>query len=191
MGELQQEHEGDWESVTVGLGKTAPLFVAYSAHCAGVWADWSHIEAATADSGPADWSIGQRLDADRAIHPLVAVARGSHANYPRAAQKRASDWASCRDIPEPAVAAISYASNIRDLTGDSWRVYPEKVAVVGASDPPMSFPGRWGISDVTTLKSASVRTLNSGPGPTTPPLKALWKDPVLTIFHRAHWREAT
>jgi hypothetical protein len=71
LGYLEQEHEGDWEAVVVGLARDRPLFVAYSAHCGGTWERWSEIEtlARPGEAGA------------RATHPLVAVARGSHANY--------------------------------------------------------------------------------------------------------------
>ncbi len=34
---IRQHHEGDWEAVTVGLSADTPLFVDWSAHCAGEW----------------------------------------------------------------------------------------------------------------------------------------------------------
>ena len=34
---IHQHHEGDWEAVTVGLSADRPLFVDWSAHCAGEW----------------------------------------------------------------------------------------------------------------------------------------------------------
>jgi hypothetical protein len=189
VGRLRQRHEGDWEAITVGLGK-APLFVAYSAHCAGTWARWNQIEAESASSGPPNWQVGEPEDKALAVHPLVAVGEGSHANYVRVSDRRSSDWSSCRDIPSEAVDALTYASNIRDITGDAWRIYPERVEVVTERDPPMTFPGRWGLSDVTTLESARVRTLHSGPGPRTPSLQRLWTDPLTTIFKGPpRWRE--
>ena len=57
------EHESDWEQVTVMLDKDQkPLRALYSSHATGFVRDWSDIE----------------TDGD---HPIVYVARGSHANY--------------------------------------------------------------------------------------------------------------
>jgi hypothetical protein len=42
-GLLTQRHEGDWEAVTIGLSREKPLFVAYSAHCAGSWRPWGDV----------------------------------------------------------------------------------------------------------------------------------------------------
>jgi hypothetical protein len=55
-------HEADWEGVTVFLDGTTPLGVSYSAHQGRRWSTWAEQTA----SG---------------THPIVYVARGSHANY--------------------------------------------------------------------------------------------------------------
>ena len=60
--------EADWEHVTVFLDAGAPLGVAYSQHQGDAWSGWP---AAAADD-----------------HPVVYVARGSHANYPLAGSYR-------------------------------------------------------------------------------------------------------
>ena len=57
------EHESDWEQITVGLDKDqTPKKVFYSSHATGFTRDWNDIE----------------HDND---HPVVYVALGSHANY--------------------------------------------------------------------------------------------------------------
>ena len=84
-GRLVQRHEGDWEAVTIGFSAKAPLFVGYSAHCGGSWVPWNKAE--LADTGPPR------------VHPLVAVAEGSHANYTRTQDRRAPDWAGCQGVP--------------------------------------------------------------------------------------------
>jgi hypothetical protein len=62
---LWQVHEGDWETVTIGLSATRqPLFAAYSQHCSGTWREWS--------------GGGIEKKGDR---PVVYVALGSHAHY--------------------------------------------------------------------------------------------------------------
>ncbi len=170
-GLLTQRHEGDWEAVTIGLDrKRRPLFAADSAHCAGSWRPWNDIEASTLPQGPR-------------THPLVAVAEGSHANYPAAAQKRSPDWARCAGAPAGVTTAISFASNIRDKTEYGWPWYPARLIPVDARTPPMSFPGTWGADDRTTLRNFRTNPLGKpGLGPKTPTLQALWQEPVRTIF---------
>ncbi len=170
-GLLTQRHEGDWEAVTVGLDRRRrPLFVADSAHCAGSWRPWGDIEASTLPPGPR-------------VHPLVAVAEGSHANYPAAAQKRSPDWAHCAGAPAGVTTAISFASNIRDKTEYGWPWYPSRLILVDARTPPMNFPGTWGADDRTTLRNFRSNPLGKpGLGPKTPTLQGLWQDPVRTVF---------
>lgn len=170
-GLLTQRHEGDWEAVTIGLDRRRrPLFAADSAHCAGSWRPWSGIEASSLPPGPR-------------IHPLVAVAEGSHANYPAAAQKRSPDWARCAGAPAGVTTAISFASNIRDKTEYGWPWYPRRLILVDAHTPPMDFPGTWGADDRTVLRNFRSNELGKpGLGPKTPTLQALWQEPVKTIF---------
>jgi hypothetical protein len=170
-GKLVQRHEGDWEAVTIGLSDTEPLFVAYSAHCAGTWVPWEEAEISK-------WLGGR-------THPLIAVAEGSHANYPRANQKRSPDWAGCQGAPAGTTTLLSYASNIRDKTEYGWDWYPEKggIQVVSEAEPPMSFPGYWGASESTTLYGFfKATTLGEGNGPQTPSEQPLWRTPVTKIF---------
>jgi hypothetical protein len=61
---LWQTHEGDWESVTVGLAADLhPLLGAYSEHCSGTVRPWSAVTKRST------------------THPVAYVALGSHANY--------------------------------------------------------------------------------------------------------------
>jgi GDSL-like Lipase/Acylhydrolase family len=171
-GELVQRHEADWEAVTIGLDAARrPLFVADSAHCGGSWEPWSEVEASTRLAGPR-------------THPLVAVARGSHANYQSAEERRAPDWASCAGAPEGVTTAISYASNIRDETELGWLWYPPADGWLPAKArlAPMTFPGTWGADDRTVLKNFKTTVLHEGDAPRTPSLQGLWRDPVRTIF---------
>jgi len=170
-GKLVQRHEGDWEAVTIGLSDQEPLFVAYSAHCAGTWVPWEEAE------------ISDRLGGR--THPVIAVAEGSHANYPRAAQKRSPDWAGCQGAPKGTTTLLSYASNIRDKTEYGWEWYPEEggLHLVSENEPPMNFPGYWGASEDTTLYGFFKTTrLGEGHGPETPSEQPLWRTPVTKIF---------
>lgn len=63
--DFYDQHEADWEGVTVVLENGAPLGAAYSQHQGRKWIAWSALR-------------------KTATHPLVYVARGSHADYPKA-----------------------------------------------------------------------------------------------------------
>jgi len=172
-GLLTQRHESDWEAVTVGLSASRPLFVAYSEHCSGTWVWWPQVE--ISDSS----SVAGRT------HPLVGVGRGSHANYPEANQPRSPDWTHCAGLPAGMSTPLSYASNIRDRTEYTWLWHqPARgLILVNARRPPMSYPGSWGGHDETVLQNFKVNNIAlNGPGPLTPPLQWLWKEPLLKIF---------
>ena len=172
-GLLTQRHESDWEAVTVGLSNTRPLFVAYSEHCSGTWVWWPQAEISESAS-----VIGR-------THPLVGVGRGSHANYPEANQARSPDWTHCAGLPAGMSTLLSYASNIRDRTEYRWLWHqPARgLILVDATTPPMSYPGSWGGHDETVLQNFEENDIAlDGPGPLTPPLQWLWKQPLLKIF---------
>jgi hypothetical protein len=161
--------------VTLGLSDAAtPVFLAYSEHCGGTWRNWNQIE--TAPSAP--------------LHPLVAVAKGSHANYVSTDERRSPDWASCGGgLPKGFLNLISYASNIRDETTFGTDIPYSDLHLIRATlkEPPMSFPGTWGANDRTTLENERTQVLKSGSAPATPTYQPLWQDPLVTIFCGAHW----
>ena len=65
FGAAWQAHEGDWEVVHVVLDdKRTPVEVGYSQHCTGERRAWDDVTKASGTE-----------------HPIVFVARGSHANY--------------------------------------------------------------------------------------------------------------
>jgi hypothetical protein len=174
-GRLVQRHEGDWEAVTIGFSQKAPLFLGLSAHCGGSWIPWRQVEIAPLPHG-------------RRVHPLIAVALGSHANYTHTQDRRAPDWAGCQGVPQGTTTALSYASNIRDETDNGWSWLPAQEIPVNSSTPPMSFPGTWGGSDETVLENERTQVLaGPGHGPFTPTLQPLWYDPIRTIFCSPHW----
>jgi lysophospholipase L1-like esterase len=172
-GLLTQLHEADWEVVSVGLDSARkPLFVADSAHCAGTWRYWDEVERS-------------KLLPPPYVHPLVAVAQGSHANYPDPNQKRTSDPASCAKAPAGVATALSYASNIRDKTEYDWAWYPPRGGWLPAvaTKAPMSFPGSWGATDRIILRNFNSHQIGGdGHGPYSPPLQGSWSKPVATIF---------
>jgi len=63
--DFYDQHEADWEGVTVVLKNGAPLGATYSQHQGRKWITWSALP-----------RTGK--------HPVVYVARGSHAEYPKA-----------------------------------------------------------------------------------------------------------
>jgi hypothetical protein len=179
IGALKEVHASDWEAVTVGLSSTRPLWVAYSAHCGGSFADWRKIRVADTDPNR--------------LRPLVAVAYGSQANYRVAKESRVPNFAECSGIPKDRLTLVSYAANIRDRTDDAtrWDPGPGDLRIVDARTRPMNFPGRWAPFARMTLenfrKDQSLGK-NTG-GPTTPTLQALWQTPMRTIFGGGPWKE--
>jgi hypothetical protein len=180
IGNLKEIHAADWEAVTVGLSRDAPLWAAYSAHCGGTFADWSRVRVAGSD--PAR------------LRPLVAVANGSQANYRAAEESRVPNFAECSGIPKDRLTLVSYAANIKDRTDDAvvWNPSPAALHMVTAETPPMSFPGRWSSYARMTLENLRKR-LSLGKdtaGPDTPTLQRLWQTPMRSIFAGGAWKEA-
>jgi hypothetical protein len=203
-GDLIERHTADWEAVMIGLDDEQPSFVAYTAHCGGSWAPWDRIKVAKPQPGSGLPDIRPRL------HPLVAVAEGSQANYIDADQDRAPNWAGCSGkLPDGAATLLSYASNIRDKTEYGWEWMPNKPGQLRMIEKacesrrgkrschlsqPMAFPGTWAKNAVTLLKGYLRRDPESigkpQGGPATPSLQPLWKDPLQTVFCAKHWRAA-
>jgi hypothetical protein len=63
--DFYDEHEADWEGVTVVLENNTPLGATYSQHQGRKWVPWSALSTTGG-------------------HPIAYVARGSHAEYPKA-----------------------------------------------------------------------------------------------------------
>jgi hypothetical protein len=178
---IHQHHEGDWEAVTVGLSADRPLFVDWSAHCAGEWRPFAGATL-VADAG------GART------HPVSWVALGSHANLPAPVTARPRWW---RCDPRVAafvhqrvdtligpVASTALGTRLDDALGILDRAgsgVPQAfpLALVNRLTWPMSFPGIWGGRERMEVGPAS-RAL--GWSPPTPTLQKLWRDPLATIF---------
>lgn len=179
IGELEQIHPADWEAVTVGLSAERPLWVAYSAHCGGTFADWGRIRVASSDPNR--------------LRPLVAVANGSQANYRVAEESRVPNFAECNGIERDRLALASYAANIRDRTDDRivWQPGPGDLRIVTAETPPMTFPGRWAPDSRMRLQTGhkALGLGNPDNGPATPTLQSLWLRPMRTIFGGGAWQE--
>ena len=181
MPGIHQHHEGDWEAVTVGMSADRPLFVDWSAHCAG---EWRPFAGATLVADPG----GERT------HPVSWVALGSHANLPTPVTARPRWW-NCDPrvatfvhqrvqavIGAVAIAALGSrlddALGILDRAGSGTpQAFP--LALVNRTTWPMTFPGIWGGRERMEVGPAG-RAL--GWSPPTPTLQPLWRNPLTTIF---------
>ncbi len=147
------KHEGDWEVVQVILSADEqPLWVVYSQHHGGVRRPW------------ASTSVEEKT------HPVVYVARGSHANY----------FAGNEVFPFPQTIGNRQFVLV-DRTGSSTRTIPAITLIPTraelAADPDgwpgaewMAYQGRWG-------ETAVYSDFN---GPTGPADKGLqWENPFV------------
>jgi hypothetical protein len=197
FGRLVQQHESDWEAVSVGLADSRPLFVAYNAHCGGEWLKWGDVPAAYHAS-----EEGRQLvdDGDRAIaesgeatHPAVMVALGSQASYPASAAVRVPDWTSC--IAKSTFGnAIAVAASIKEHVEVTEEVVPVEVPLTRGDSEPINFPGHWGLNNhsfcvelVFGIKPGCAGGARYGPE--GPPAKKDWTEPFKVIFHSHTWRE--
>jgi hypothetical protein len=165
---LWQAHEGDWESISVGIGADGlPQFAAYSQHCSGRVRAWS----AVAKRG--------------GTHPVAYVALGSHANY-FVNTSSSTRFTECLKKGLAATAAAKAGRLVRlaqdrviDRTGTAHPLGPAGLAGVTPLeliqlDPAATrwarFPGRWSEGEILWLGSVprSVTTVAHGSGPATP-----------------------
>jgi hypothetical protein len=73
------DHQSDWEGVTVVVDQRQnPVAVHYAAHNHVIEVPWTTLQAAVASKTLRPYAAGH----DVANHPLVFVARGTHAAYP-------------------------------------------------------------------------------------------------------------
>jgi hypothetical protein len=167
-GRLWQTHEGDWESITIGVDSAgAAIFAAYSEHCSGTVLPWAAV---TKRAG---------------THPVAYVALGSHANWFSPAVS-ATRFTECLKGGLAGAAAAKAASLVRlaqdrivDRMGTAHPLGPaglagvtplEVVPLDPASAPWTHFPGRWGEGQILWLGSRprSFTTVSQGYGPGTP-----------------------
>ncbi len=197
IGRLVQEHESDWEAVSVGLGADKPLFVAYNAHCGGQWLPWSQVPAAYPKAQEtaryAELGLDALAAAHEPTHPAVMVAGGSQASYPAAGSVRVPDWTSCT-LKTSLGDALAFAASIRETVNVTREVIPVDVPLASVHSLPMKFGGYWGLNNHSLcLKLAFGINFGCGgdaaPGPETPPLKRDWRDPFSVIFHTATWHQ--
>jgi hypothetical protein len=171
---IWQAHEGDWEVVNVVLGGDGePRFVGYSQHCLGERRIWSKTPR---------WN---------GHHPIVYVARGSHANYFEAGTHSFDP----RCIPPQALAILQQVGLALpvDYTGNGMRSGPERLGAdtttivrVGETSPAwLAFPGFWGelqyFKAPVPLPGSPSGIVPLGTSPVGPALHAVWEQPLATL----------
>lgn len=171
-GFIWQAHEGDWEVVNVVLNSDeAPLYVGYSQHCLGQRRSWSRTPR---------WS---------GHHPVVYVARGSHANY---FSDGVHPWNSTC-IPQ-SVQTFFAAAGLplpNDYAGGEGAVAAGPAAFgaeatsidrVSDSSPAwIAFPGTWGELQYLFAQPLGLPPQPSGMSPLGPAQHAVWTDPLGTL----------
>jgi hypothetical protein len=175
---IWQWHQGDWEQVTVGLAGTnagaKPVFVAYSEHCVGTRLPWSLVARV------------------QGTHPLVFVARGSHANYPRRLNAPLRAVGCAHEFASPpyfgsaglfyAVAGhggdlevpLDYAIDIRDRTGTIVQRSHFRLRLLHAHDGVEDYPGTWGLDNEI---SAFGQPWLKSSAPRSPSAQTSWQAP--------------
>jgi hypothetical protein len=165
FGAVWQAHEGDWEVVTIVLDdKQSPIEAGYSQHCTGERRTWADVSKVPGTS-----------------HPLVNVARGSHANLFAPGLHLIAR--SC--VPLQALAFF-----------DAVGIPPLDVVVPGAVLGPASttiervhdnaprwlrFPGTWGEAQYIAAPPFGVPPTPLGTSPVGPAFQDDWLDPLGTI----------
>jgi hypothetical protein len=163
------DHEGDWEGVTVTLdvvhGKPHIAGVTYAAH-----------------KGARPLRPGAFKVEDR-THPVVYVARGSHASYPRPCAESHSFLGSCRQdakllgrirLPEgPHDGMRPWAMNDDDTCRPRRCVAPLPVTPSGAPALWNAFDGLWGAAECSFIAKFCVKT----EGPPTPARQRRYRHP--------------
>jgi hypothetical protein len=180
IGTLAQTHGGDWEWVAVGLDDLgAPLFVAYSAHCSGSWRPWTEA-ASVAVTATGRVLVGGTPDLP-ASHPLVIVAKGSHANYATPGT-REPNWGSCelQSRVAKAVRWLTFAAAAREETPDLGTFQVPKALDEADTNVDAARPLWWGASGETVL--GRVRLGSDEHGPDSPVYHEAWKQPIHEIF---------
>jgi len=197
LGRLVQEHESDWELVSVGLGAGKPLFVAYNAHCGGQWLPWA--QAPTAYAKPEETARLEKLGLNglaavhEPTHPAVMVADGSQASYPASDEVRVPDWTSCT-VKHTWGNVVALAAAVREHVDVTREVIPVALPMADRREAPMDFAGRWGLNnhDFCLELPLGIR-LNCGgdskPGSETPPYKEDWIDPFGVMFAKHTWHK--
>jgi hypothetical protein len=188
------DHQGDWEGVTVVLrrldhpsardpyvlGNLLPEEAVYEAHGHPVRWRWDQIELAAEDS------------AHLATHPVVYVAVGSHASYPRRCLRKECDQSlSGSSIGEGGFDGRRPWRYNREPACDDWSE-PSRQDTIGpcllalpstdGGRRPMlwnAFPGAWGRAQCTVI----AKVCSQVDGPRSPGAQTRF-----TFYKRSSWR---
>jgi hypothetical protein len=162
-GLVWRSHEGDWEQATLVLTRGGtPLYAAYGQHCNGARASWSRVRKVAR------------------THPLVYVARGSHAGYFRPGIHK-HDLAcypqAVRTIFRVnAIAPVDYSAATRPLV-------PPVLRLTSRAPEWSAFPGAWGERGFFHAPGVSTRAF--GYGPYGPAFHSVWRAPIREV---SRWR---
>ena len=159
-GEIWQDHEADWEAVTVLLDtKRKPLLVGTSRHCGGASRAWPSVTR-------------------RGTRPVVFVALGSHASYfaPGSISLEKRCW------PTVALAVFkAYKVALVDHVATGRTIASAQVVPITATSPSwMTFAGAWGETQYVHFPNNA--PFAYGLGPSGPAFHALWRQPVATVL---------
>lgn len=183
-----QWHQADWEQLTVGLAGTGarpkPVYVAFSEHCTGTRLPWRLVG-----------RVGQ-------THPLVFVARGSHANYPRPRDAPLRAVGCAHEFAAPpyfgsagllyALAGhggdlevpFDYAFNIRDKTGRIVQHSRFTLRLLEPGDGIEDFRGTWGLDNEI---SGFGKPWLKGAAPRSPGAQSSWQAPGAAVLCSDRW----
>lgn len=159
FGFVWQAHEGDWEVVHVVLdAKRTPVEVAYSQHCTGQRRAWD--------------DVGKAPGTD---HPLVFVARGSHANY---------FAPGVHPLAPACVPPQARPLNPVDVNVPGATLGPGSTAIERIHDNEprwLRFPGTWGETQYLAAPAFGIPPTAFGTSPVGPAFQDDWLDPLGTI----------
>ena len=164
---LWQTHEGDWESIAVGVSSDGtPQFAAYSEHCSGTVEPW------------------QAVSKRGGTHPVAYVALGSHANWFSQTASITRFTECLKGVAGSAASKVGRLvqlaqEQIVDRMGSAHPLGPAGlpgvlplalVQLKTATTAWARFPGRWGEGQILWLgsKPRSFLTVSQGYGPGTP-----------------------
>ncbi len=185
---ITQWHQSDWEQVSVLVHRTGsvvrPVEVAFSEHCYGARLPAERVR----------WANGS--------HPIVFVARGSHANYPRPVsvpvrELRCSLGVTPRYLGvaglffSPALDGsrleipLTYLGGIRDLADGARPVPRLRLISLATAEPILSFSGTWGLEN--NLSPFGIIRTRISPGPRAPPAQGAWGTPFRSMLCNPGW----
>lgn len=164
-----QLHEGDWEQITIFLDRhLQPKLAGYSSHCSGTLRPWREVE-------------------KRGSRPVAYVALGSHAHFFEATQSTPAPAACTRRITDRLKNLGARHRGFYDVATGTSTTQDSRPPdyIVNVTKPPawLSFPGRWGETNLIRffLAAGRWRSFKAGPAPSSPTNKPEWHNPLLLL----------